>query len=155
MGKWENAGNQYFLLFPWFFFFFFCRAGLQWARHSCHNDSSVYLGVCILLSEFVQTITSTIEDGFRNNLTQLFSITCRCAIWNICSGRPMVKTTFEGQIVVRTITPTIFDWFQYKFAELFFIMGTVAIWNICSGRPNVKAKGQGQAGSTCCSWTTF
>ena len=29
--------------------------------------------VCVRPSEFVQTITSTIFDGFQNNLTQFFS----------------------------------------------------------------------------------
>ena len=65
------------------------------ARHSCY--SSVYVlqfGVCVCirapvcvfcLSEFVETITSTIVDGFQNNL-QLFSITCRCAIWKNSFG---------------------------------------------------------------------
>ena len=38
------------------------------------------MGVCLCPSKFVWTITSTIVDGFQNNLTQLFSITCRCAI---------------------------------------------------------------------------
>ena len=31
-------------------------------------------------SEFVRTITSTTVDGFQNNLTQLFFITCRYAV---------------------------------------------------------------------------
>ena len=35
--------------------------------------------MCMRPSEFVWTITYTIMDGFQNNLTQLFSITCRCA----------------------------------------------------------------------------
>ena len=39
--------------------------------------------VCVCLyaspSEFVQTITSTVVDGFQNNLTQLFCIMSRCA----------------------------------------------------------------------------
>ena len=35
---------------------------------------------CIHPSEFVQTVTSTIVDGFQKNLAQFFSITCRCAI---------------------------------------------------------------------------
>ena len=35
---------------------------------------------CVCPSEIVPTITSTIVDGFQNYLTQLFSITCRCAI---------------------------------------------------------------------------
>ena len=30
--------------------------------------------------KFVRNVTSTIMDGFQNNLMQLFSITCRCAI---------------------------------------------------------------------------
>ena len=69
-------------------------------------------------SELVRIITSTIVDGFQNDLTQLFSITCRHAIWNICSGRPKVKVTLEGQIFVRTITPTSLDGFQFQFAQL-------------------------------------
>ena len=108
-----------------------CRARLRWARHTFYNDSSVY----VRASEFVRTITSTNVDGFQNNLTQLFSITCRCAIWNICSGRSKVKVTLEGQIFVRTITPTILNRFQFKFAQLFSIKSRRAIWNICSGRP--------------------
>ena len=52
----------------------------------------------------------------QNDLTQLFSITCRCAIWNIHSGRLKVKVTLEGQIFLRTITPTTFDAFLFKFA---------------------------------------
>ena len=47
--------------------------------HSCHNPHlSVYFpgSVCasVCLSEFVWTITSTIVDGFLNNMTQLSSI---------------------------------------------------------------------------------
>ena len=42
---------------------------------------------------FVLTITSTVEDGFQNNLTQLFSIMCRFAIRNDSSGRQKVKVT--------------------------------------------------------------
>ena len=42
--------------------------------------------------------TSTVIERFQNNLTQIFSITCRCAIWNTPSGRPKVEVTSEGQI---------------------------------------------------------
>ena len=42
------------------------------------------------------------KDGFQNNLTQLFSIMCRCAIWTVCSGRHKAKVTLEGQIFVWT-----------------------------------------------------
>ena len=41
----------------------------------------------------------TIVDGFQNNLTQLFYIMWRYAIWNIFSGKPKVKVTLEGQIL--------------------------------------------------------
>ena len=54
-------------------------------------------------------MTSTFVDGFQNNLAQLFSITCRCAIGNICSGRPKVIVMPEGQIFVQTISPTNLD----------------------------------------------
>ena len=67
--------------------------------------------MCFHLSEFVQTVTSTIVDGFQNNLTELFSITCRRAFWNIRSGRPKVKVTHEGQNFVCTIAPAILDGF--------------------------------------------
>ena len=36
--------------------------------------------VCVCAPEFVWTITSAIVDGFQNNLTKLFSITCKYAI---------------------------------------------------------------------------
>ena len=58
-------------------------------KHACHEqDMAVTMTVgvcacvlvCVLASEFVRTITYTIVDGFQNNLTQLSSITCRCAI---------------------------------------------------------------------------
>ena len=97
-------------------------------------------------SKFVRPITSTVVDGFQNNLTQLFFIMFRCAIWNIPSGRLKVKVTLEGKIFVQTITLTILDGFQYRFAQLFSIMSRCAIWNICSGRP--KVKGQGHMGWT-------
>ena len=61
-------------------------------------------------------------DGLQNNLTQFFSMTSRCAILNIRSGRPKVKVILEGQIFVWTITHTILDGFQYKFAQLFSII---------------------------------
>ena len=70
--------------------------------------------------------TSTIMDGFQNNLTQLFSIMCRCAICNICSGRPKIKVTLEGQIFVSTIIPAIVDGFQYEYTQLFSIMSRCA-----------------------------
>ena len=57
------------------------------------------------LSEFFRTITCAVVDGLQNNLAQLFSITCRCAICNIRSSR--VKVTLEDQIFVWTITGTI------------------------------------------------
>ena len=47
--------------------------------------------VCVPPSKFVQIITSTIVGGFQNNLTQLFSIMSRCAIWRFHSGRSKVK----------------------------------------------------------------
>ena len=50
-----------------------------------------YMLVC--QPEFVLTITSTIVEGFQNDATLLFFITCRCSIWNIRSGRPGVKVT--------------------------------------------------------------
>ena len=76
----------------------FCQASVWLARHNCHNDSLMYVHVSAwsLLasahpSVFVRTITSTTVDEFQNNLTQLFSIKCRCAIRNIGSGKPKVK----------------------------------------------------------------
>ena len=96
--------------------------------HSCYNNS-VYVNASVRASvrpsDFVRTIISAIVDGFQNDLTQLFSITCKCAIWNIHSGRPKVKVTREGQTFFRTITPTILDGFQYKFAQLFSIMSAI------------------------------
>ena len=63
---------------------------------------------CVNLSvRICRTITSTIVDGFQNTMTYLFSIMCRYAARNLCSGRPKVKVTLEGQIFVRTITTTI------------------------------------------------
>ena len=81
---------------------------------------------CVSVSEFVRTISSTIVVGFQSNLTQLFSITCRCTIWNIHSGRPKVKVTLEGQFFVWKISTTILDLFQYKFSQLFFVMSRYA-----------------------------
>ena len=71
----------------------------------------VHLFVCasVLISDFVQTVTSTIVDVFKNDLTQLSAITCRCAIWNICSGRPKVKVTHEGQIFVQSLLKTLWE----------------------------------------------
>ena len=96
----------------------FYWARLWWARCSkcCHNDNSVYVSACISLFELVQTITSTIVDGFQINVTQFFSITCRCTIWNIHS-RPKVKVTLEGQTFIWTITSIILNGLQYKFAQ--------------------------------------
>ena len=58
------------------------------------------LRVCVSVrpSEFVGTVISTIVDGFQNNLTQLFSITCRHAISNIHLGRSKVKVTWAWQV---------------------------------------------------------
>ena len=42
-------------------------------------------------SNFVKTVTPQILDGFQYKYAKLFSIMSRCAIWNICSGRPKVK----------------------------------------------------------------
>ena len=53
----------------------------------------------LLKVKFVQTITPTILDGFQNKFAHLFSIMSRCAIWNICSGRPKVKVTQAQHIV--------------------------------------------------------
>ena len=61
-------------------------------------------------SEFIQTITSTIVDGFQKSFTQLFSITYICPIGNICSDRPKVKVTLEGQTFFRTINSYNFGW---------------------------------------------
>ena len=71
--------------------------------------------MCVFVrpSKFVWTINSAIEDGFKNNLTWLFSIMCRCTIWNIRLGRPKAKVTLEGQVFARIIIPTILDGFQY------------------------------------------
>ena len=41
---------------------------------------TVCVCACIRLSEFVWNITFSIVDGFQNNLTQLFSMACRCVI---------------------------------------------------------------------------
>ena len=78
----------------------FCRACLWWARHSYYNKSLVYVCASIRLSEFVWTITSTIVDGFQNILTQVFSITCRCAIWNIHLGKSKVKVMWAWQVIL-------------------------------------------------------
>ena len=83
--------------------------------------------MCVCAYDFVQTLTFKIVDGFQNDLTPSFLITCRCAILNIGSGRPKVKVTLEDKIFVHTITPTILDGFQYKFAQLFSIMSRCAI----------------------------
>ena len=91
---------------------------------------------CVCTSEIVR-ITFTVVDGFHNNFTQLFSITCRFAIRNIESGRPRVKVTLEGQIFVRTISP-IFDGFQCKFKQLFSITSRCAIRRFHSGMSKVK-----------------
>ena len=110
-------------------------------RHDCYN-SSVYVCawvcVCVHPSKFVWTITSTIVNWYQNDLTQLFSIMCGCAIWNICSGWPKVKVTLEGEMFVRTIIPIILDGFQYKFAQWFSIMSRCAIWRFYSGSSKVK-----------------
>ena len=97
--------------------------------------------LCVHVSKFVRTITSTTVDGFQNNLTQLFSITCRCAFWNIGSGRHKVKVTLEGQIFVQTITSTIVDGFQNNLTQFFSITCRCAIWNIGSVRSKVKVTG--------------
>ena len=60
-GKGENVG-----------FHHICRAPLRRAEHSCDNDISVYVRAGVCLSKFVWTITSTIADGFQNDLTKLF-----------------------------------------------------------------------------------
>ena len=88
-------------------------------------------------SKFARTITSTIADRFRNNLTLLFSIMRRYAIWNICSGRPQVKVTLEGQFFVRTIFSIIWDGFQYKFVQLSSIVSRCAIWKFNSGKSKI------------------
>ena len=44
------------------------------------NDQLGQPAQCVHADMFVRTITSTIVAGFQNNLTQLFSITRRCAI---------------------------------------------------------------------------
>ena len=93
---------------------------------------------CMCAPEFVWIITSTIVGGFQNKLTQLFSITCRCVIWNIRSGRPKVKVTHEGwNFFYRTLTP-ILHGFQYKLAQLCSIMSRYAIWSFHLGRSKVK-----------------
>ena len=60
----------------------------------------VRVSVRACVCEFVWAITSTIVDGFQKSSTQVFSIMCRCAIYNISSGRRKVKVTLEGQIFV-------------------------------------------------------
>ena len=56
--------------------FFFSFQPACGERDILNNDSSVCVRcVSVRLSEFVHTITSTIVDGFLDNLTQLFTIT--------------------------------------------------------------------------------
>ena len=112
-----------------------CWAGLQFGLCVCTHES---VCACVCMSEFVRTITSTIVDWFHCNLTQMFSIMCRCVIWNIHSGRPKGKVTLEGQFFVRTRTPTILDGFQYNFARLPSIMSRCASWRFHLGRSKVK-----------------
>ena len=111
----------------------------------------VCVRACVSPLEFVWPLTSNILYGFQNNATQLFAITCRSAICNVCSGRPKVKVILEGQIFVWTITPTILDGFQYKFAQLFSIMSrcAISITNRCAIIKHLFRYGQGQVGSTC------
>ena len=76
----------------------FCRARLQ---YSCYNLSFVYVRtlsvpcVCVRLSRFVRAINCTCMHGFQNNLAQLFSLTSRSAIRNICSGTLKVKVRLK------------------------------------------------------------
>ena len=68
---------------------------LQWQFGVCACMGG-YMYAFVCPSKSVRTITSTIMDGFQNNLTQLFYINCRCAIWKIGSGGPKVKVSLEG-----------------------------------------------------------
>ena len=54
---------------------------------------------CVHLSGFVLAITSTFMHEFQNNLAELYFLTNRSAIWNICSGKLKVKVTLEGQMI--------------------------------------------------------
>ena len=120
---------------------YFYWAGLQWARHRCYNSNSMYVHPCVCVSvcihppEFVWTITSTIVDGFQNNLTQLLSITCRCAIWNIPSARPKVKVALEAKVKFLSGPELLQLWMDFKVIWQFFsITCRYAIWNMHSGR---------------------
>ena len=61
---------------------------------------------CVRPCRFVWAITSTFMHGFQNNLAQLFSLTSRSAIRNICSGRLKVRVTLEGH----TLQGQIIKW---------------------------------------------
>ena len=75
-------------------------------RHSCYNCSLVYVRVSVRVSvcqsEFVQTISSTIVDGFQNNWTRLFFIMISCpAVFSkdlYCRPRPFLDRVnrFKG-----------------------------------------------------------
>ena len=107
-------------------------------------DVCAWVSQCVRVcpSGFVQAITSTFIHRFQNDLAQLLSIRSRSAIWNICSGRLMVKVTLEGQMIkwswielVRAITSIfIHGFFLNKWAQLFSLRSNSAIWKICSGR---------------------
>ena len=87
---------QHFLLFPQCFkaslsrvVKIYCRAHLQWARQSSQQQLGVCEWVHLCLSLSVQTITS-IMDGFKKKLAQLFSLMSGSAIWRFYSGRSKV-----------------------------------------------------------------
>ena len=90
MEKGENAGKQHFLLFP-LCFLASERHIYLFIKPTCYEQDIVVttkfgvivralVSVCVCLSDFVWSITSTIVGGFQKSITQLFSIMCRCAI---------------------------------------------------------------------------
>ena len=138
--EWSKGGfslkSSFAVLIP----LHFCRASLQGARHSLYSFSLVYMHVlcvacawlvraCIVrLSGFFRAITCTFMHGFQNNSAQLFTLTRRSAIWNICSGTLKVKVILEGQMIkwsyidlAHTITCTFMHGFLNNLARLFFL----------------------------------
>ena len=75
-GKRRKCWLPAFSPFPTVFSKAFFSRGVK--SRDCKVMGSVYvrssLHACVRLSEFVWTMTSTIVDGFQNNLTHLFSI---------------------------------------------------------------------------------
>ena len=111
------------------------QAGLWCARHNCYNNILVYVRPSIRIWQDHNFCNC---GWISNKLTHLFSIRCRCVIWNIHSGTPKVKVTLQGQIFVCPINPTILDGHHYWFAQLFPIMSRCAIWRFHLCRSKVK-----------------